>query len=62
MRNLNSVLDHARHIFGDDDTAQEWLNHFSATLDAKPVELLKSDEGAARVMLHLNGISRHRES
>ena len=58
--NLTAILDRAIEIIGNEAAAAEWIDKRSATLGATPRELAASDEGAKRVLLHLNGISRHR--
>lgn len=58
--NLDLILERAIDVIGNEAAAAEWIDKRSATLGATPRELAQSDEGRERVLLHLNGISRHR--
>jgi uncharacterized protein (DUF2384 family) len=59
-QNLLTILDRAIDVIGNREAAIEWMDKHSATLGARPRQLADSDEGRDRVLLHLNGISRHR--
>jgi uncharacterized protein (DUF2384 family) len=61
-QNLAAILDRAIEVIGNEAAAAEWIDKRSATLGATPRELAATDEGRDRVLLHLNGISRHRLS
>jgi hypothetical protein len=58
--NLALILERAIEVIGNEAAAEEWIDKRSATLGATPRELAGSNEGRDRVLLHLNGISRHR--
>jgi len=58
--NLDRILERATDVLGSAQAAGEWVDKRSATLGATPRELSASTEGTDRVLLHLNGISRHR--
>ncbi len=58
--NLTLILERAVEVIGNEAAALEWIDKRSATLASTPRELAVSDEGRDRVLLHLNGISRHR--
>lgn len=58
--NLDVILDRAIEVIGNEAAAAEWIDKRSATLGATPRELAATPEGRDRVLLHLNGISRHR--
>lgn len=58
--NLSAILNRATEVLGSESAAAEWVEKRSATLGAKPRELAETPEGRDRVLLHLNGISRHR--
>lgn len=57
--NILKIQDKAADILGDNTRALEWMDHMSGTLGDTPRQLAKTDEGTARVLLHLGGISRH---
>lgn len=58
--NQKRVLEHATAVLGDEVTAKDWIEKASATLGAAPIDLVETEEGLRKVMLHLNSISRHR--
>jgi uncharacterized protein (DUF2384 family) len=58
--NLNAILDRATEVLGNEAAAAEWIDKRSGTPGASPRELAVTDEGRDQVLLHLNGISRHR--
>jgi uncharacterized protein (DUF2384 family) len=58
--NFSRILDRAFEVLGSEQAAAEWVDKRSATLGATPRELSATLEGTDRVLLHLNGISRHR--
>jgi uncharacterized protein (DUF2384 family) len=58
--NLALILERAADVIGSQGAAAEWIDKRSATLGATPRELAGTTEGRDRVLLHLNGISRHR--
>ncbi len=53
------VLDRAVEVLGSLEKAEDWMDHMSATLEDKPINLLETDEGRMKVMLHLADIARH---
>jgi uncharacterized protein (DUF2384 family) len=57
--NILKIQDKAMDVLGDHGRALEWMDHMSGTLGDTPRVLAKTDEGTARVLLHLGGISRH---
>jgi len=58
--NMAQILERATEVLGSAQAAGEWVDKRSATLGATPRELSATTEGTDRVLLHLNGISRHR--
>jgi hypothetical protein len=50
----------AIEVLGSAEAADEWIAKRSATLGASPRDVSVTREGRDRVLLHLNGISRHR--
>jgi uncharacterized protein (DUF2384 family) len=58
--NIALILERAIDVIGNESAAEEWIDKRSATLGATPRELAATSEGRDRVLLHLNGISRHR--
>jgi hypothetical protein len=58
--NVSAILARATEVLGSETAAAEWIEKRSATLGATPRELAQTPEGRDRVLLHLNGISRHR--
>ena len=58
--NLSVVLERAAEVLGSESAAAEWIEKRSATLGGTPREIAETPEGKDRVLLHLNGISRHR--
>ncbi|TCJ37076.1 antitoxin Xre/MbcA/ParS toxin-binding domain-containing protein [Parafrankia sp. BMG5.11] len=60
--NITPIMDRALEVIGNEAAALEWIDKRSATLGATPRELAATPEGRDRVLLHLNGISRHRIS
>jgi uncharacterized protein (DUF2384 family) len=50
----------AIEVLGSEEAADAWIEKQSATLGASPREVLATGAGRNRVLLHLNGISRHR--
>jgi uncharacterized protein (DUF2384 family) len=58
--NVSAIFDRATEVLGSETAAAEWIEKRSATLGATPRELAQTLEGRDRVLLHLNGISRHR--
>lgn len=58
--NFKKALQHATVVLGDEVAAQDWLEQYSATLGAVPMNLLETTDGLYRVLLHLSNISRHR--
>lgn len=58
--NLDDVLERAAEVLGSASAAAEWMEKRSATLGGTPREIAETPEGKDRVLLHLNGISRHR--
>lgn len=58
MNNLETVIDRAIEVLGNEDKAKDWVEKMSSTLGDKPMNLLDTDEGLARVLLHLSGIER----
>jgi uncharacterized protein (DUF2384 family) len=58
MYSIEEVMDRAIEVMGDDVRATEWLNHMSNTLGSKPCDLMNSDAGRKRVMLHLRSIEQ----
>ena len=59
MTNYDTALEKAIEVLVTTEKAKDWLDHFSATLGAKPVDILEEEVGLYRVMVHLNGIARH---
>lgn len=59
-QNISLILERAIDVIGNEEAAMEWIDKRSATLGATPRELAATSEGRDRVLLHLNGISRHR--
>jgi hypothetical protein len=59
---INRLIDHATLVLGDLGRANDWVQSYSASLAAKPIQLAESEEGLNRALLHLSGISRHRDS
>jgi uncharacterized protein (DUF2384 family) len=57
--NIMRIIDKATDVLGTSDRAIDWLDHMSGTLNDTPRALAETDEGTARVLLHLGGISRH---
>ena len=58
--NLDDVLERAAEVLGSESAAAEWMEKRSATLGGTPRQIAETPEGKDRVLLHLNGISRHR--
>ena len=58
MNNLETVIDRATEVLGSEDKAKDWVEKMSNTLGDKPMNLLDTSEGLARVLLHLGGIER----
>lgn len=58
--NLALIMERAIEVIGNEAAATEWIDKRSATLGATPRELAVTAEGRDKVLLHLNGISRHR--
>lgn len=59
VTNVETILTKAEDVLGSADRAKEWIEKTSATLGGKPIDLAITDEGTQKVLLHLNGISRH---
>jgi uncharacterized protein (DUF2384 family) len=47
FRSLDSIV-------GDESTARKWLNSDNLSLNAKPIELIRSTEGLVRVVQYLD--------
>lgn len=58
--NLASIRERAIDVLGSEEAADDWLDKRSATLGGTPRELSRTGDGRDQVLLHLNGISRHR--
>ena len=54
------ILERGVEVIANQSAAEEWIDKRSATLGTTPRKLAASLEGRDRVLLHLNGISRHR--
>lgn len=59
---VRRLMDHATSVLGSSCKALDWINHHSAALCDKPVNLAQSEEGLTKALLHLSSVSRHRDS
>lgn len=59
VSNIERIIEQATDVLGTRERAEDWIDQFSATLEAKPRDLADTDEGTETVLLHLAGISRH---
>ncbi|MBE0448838.1 MAG: DUF2384 domain-containing protein [Actinobacteria bacterium] len=53
---VEKVTEATRMVFLDESIADDWLHSYNSLLNAKPVELLCSDEGMSKVLLVLSRI------
>ena len=54
-----TVMERIVEVIGTQDRADDWLDHMSNTLGAKPRDLIVTESGREDIMLHLQGIERN---